>query len=100
MNFKLAVSALAVASAFAMLPGCAADVPVDEADAEEAETSEDELGANQRRFVGAYHGTGPFCDPDLPNGVARRKFLLFREQTWSAQLLSANRAMLGRGQTV
>jgi hypothetical protein len=57
MNFKLAIAAAAVASTFALLPGCAVDAPQDEADIEEAGTSEDELSANAQKLVGAYHGT-------------------------------------------
>lgn len=56
MNFKLAVSALVLGCAFVSLQGCAADAPVDEADAEEADTSADELTANAKKIVGAFHG--------------------------------------------
>lgn len=56
MNIKLGLAALSLASAFAMLPGCASDVPQDEADAEEAAATQDELSANAQRFTGAYQG--------------------------------------------
>lgn len=56
MNFKLAFSAVLFASAFAFVPGCAADAPQDEADAEETAASEDELSTNATKLVGAFHG--------------------------------------------
>jgi hypothetical protein len=58
MNFKLAASALFLASAFAALQGCSADVPQDEADAEEAAATENDLTANGSKLVGAFHGEG------------------------------------------
>lgn len=65
MNFKLAVSAFALASAFAALQGCSAEVPQDAADAEETEASVDELSANAQRLVGAYHGAGSTRPPSF-----------------------------------
>ncbi|HSO38177.1 MAG TPA: hypothetical protein VLT33_36870 [Labilithrix sp.] len=63
MNFKLAVSALVLGSAFATIPGCAVDAPQDEADAEEAATSADELNATAKKLVGAFHGQGTARPP-------------------------------------
>jgi hypothetical protein len=65
MNFKLATAAIFLASAFATLPGCAADAPQDEADQEEAAASEDELSSNAQRFVGAFHGEGSVRPPSF-----------------------------------
>jgi hypothetical protein len=65
MNFKLAVSALFVASAFALVPGCAADTTEDAADAEEAAASEDELSTNAAKLVGAFHGEGSVHPPSF-----------------------------------
>lgn len=63
MNFKLAVAGLVVGFAFSTLPGCAADVPQDEADAEEAAATEDELTATAKKLVGAFHGQGTVRPP-------------------------------------
>ena len=65
MNFKLAIAGLVLGSAFATLPGCAADAPQDEADAEEANTSQDELNAAAQNFVGAFHGEGTAVPPSF-----------------------------------
>ena len=61
MNWKVTVTAFALGCASLAVPGCAVDAdPMDEADAEEAAASQDELTAAQRNLVGAYHGdTGP-----------------------------------------
>jgi hypothetical protein len=65
MNVKLVASALVVASAFALLPGCAVDAPQDEADLEETAASADELSANAQRFVGAYRGQSSVQPPSF-----------------------------------
>lgn len=65
MNFKLALSALLIGSVCAFVPGCAADTTdaEDDGDAEEAETSADELSANASKFIGAFHGQGSVRPP-------------------------------------
>src|SRR5688572_12458590 len=70
MNWKLAFSALALGLASLAAPGCAADAdPVDDADAEEAAASEDELNAAQRNLVGAYHHTSGAMRPPTFQGL-------------------------------
>ena len=63
MNFKLSVAAACLASTFALLPGCAVDAPADEAEMEEAGTTEDELSANAKKLVGAFHGQSSVRPP-------------------------------------
>lgn len=63
MIFKLAITAALLGSALAFAPGCAVDAPEDEADLEEAASSEDELSARAQRFVGAYHGQSSVRPP-------------------------------------
>jgi hypothetical protein len=65
MNFKLIVSALVLGCAFATLSGCAVDAAQDDADAEEAAATEDELSATAQRFIGAYHGEGTVRPPSF-----------------------------------
>lgn len=65
MKIKLGLAAVLLASTFAVLPGCAVDAPQDQADVEEASTSEAELSANASRFVGAYHGAGSVRPPSF-----------------------------------
>lgn len=65
MNLKLVASALVLGCAFATIPGCAVDAPQDEADAEEAQASQDELNATAQRFVGAFHGQGAVRPPSF-----------------------------------
>lgn len=64
MNFRLGMIALALGGAFALTAGCAVEAG-DEADAEEAAASEDELHASARRLVGAYHGEGAARPPSF-----------------------------------
>jgi len=77
MNFKLAVSALFVASAFAFVPGCAADTAQDEADAEESAASEDELSTNAAKLVGAFHGEGSVHPPTFEGLVFKQDGTFF-----------------------
>ncbi len=72
MNFKLAISAAFVASAFVFVPGCAAEAPQDDADAEEAASSEDELSTNAARLVGAFHGEGSVHPPTFEGLVFKQ----------------------------
>ncbi len=59
MNWKLALSALALGCASFAAPGCAADAdPIDDADAEEAAASQDEINAAQAKLAGAFHDAG------------------------------------------
>ena len=77
MNFKLAVSALFVASAFALVPGCAADTTQDEADAEEAAASEDELSTNAAKLVGAFQGGSSVQPPTFEGLVFKQDGTFF-----------------------
>ncbi len=63
MSFKLAVSTVLVASAFALVPGCAADTSQDEAGTEEAAATQDELTSSAQKLVGAFQGTSPVHPP-------------------------------------
>lgn len=64
MNWKLAFVALALGCSALAAPGCAADAdPIDDADAEEAAASQDELNAAQAKLVGAYQHSGGATRP-------------------------------------
>lgn len=69
MKFKLAVSAALVASAFALLPGCAVDSSQDDGDTEEAAASQDELTSNAQRLVGSFHGGSSVHPPTFESLV-------------------------------
>lgn len=77
MNFKLAVSALFVASAFAFVPGCAAEAPQDDADAEESAATEDELSTNAAKLVGAFHGESSAHPPTFEGLVFKQDGTFF-----------------------
>jgi hypothetical protein len=66
MNWKLALAALALGSAFVSATGCSVDATSEDAegDAEEAETSQQELSAYANKLVGAYTlSAGNFSPP-------------------------------------
>lgn len=68
MNFKLLVAGLLVGSSMFAVAGCsvdAADPASDDADAEEAATSDADLVSNKDRLVGAFHGGGMMLPPSF-----------------------------------
>jgi hypothetical protein len=70
MNWKLAFTLVALGCAALAAPGCAADTdPLDDADAEEAGTSQDELNANAKKLVGAYQHSGGAMRPPTFQGL-------------------------------
>lgn len=70
MNWKLAASLLALGCASLAAPGCAADADsLDDADAEEAAASADEINAAQAKLVGAFHGAGGSMRPPTFQGL-------------------------------
>lgn len=70
MNWKLALSAFALGCASFAAPGCAADADsIDDADAEEAAASEDEINSASSALVGAFHGTGGSARPPTFQGL-------------------------------
>ena len=77
MNFKLALSAMFVASVFAFVPGCAADAPQDGADAEESAASESELSTNAAKLVGAFLGEGSVHPPTFEGLVFKQDGTFF-----------------------
>lgn len=70
MNWKLAFSVLALGCASFAAPGCAADADaIDDADAEEAAASQDEINAAQAKLVGAFHQSGASARPPTFQGL-------------------------------
>lgn len=71
MNWKLGVAGLVAGLAFVSVQGCAADSESvgDEGDQEEAASTEDELTANAKKLVGAFHQDGPSVLPPTFKGL-------------------------------
>ncbi len=89
MNFKLTLSALVLGCAFVSLQGCTADAPADEADAEEAETSADELTANAKKIVGAFHGAGTVRPPTFEGIVFAQNGTFFADLDTGIRCITA-----------
>jgi hypothetical protein len=71
MTFKLVLSALAIGCVFASIPACAVDAPQDDADAEEAAASQEDLTAAGAALVGAFHGASTGVPPRFEGLVFR-----------------------------